>query len=76
MAISTKYLGATRLQGRRVKASCEAGSIVILWSDEYEAIENHILARDALSAKLNWPIRTWKMGRLNSCSWAHVRVFN
>ena len=74
MAIVTKYLGLTKVQRSRVKASCEAGSIVILWEVDVDAETNHRLAREALVKKLNWTVGTWVTGFLSNGSQVHVRV--
>ena len=53
-AITTKYLGPTNTKGRRIKASCEAGSITVYYDYEFSVSENHDSACKALLAKLEW----------------------
>ena len=74
MAIVTRFLGQTKVQRARVKASCEAGSVVILWEVDVDAETNHRLAREALVKKLNWTVGTWVTGFLSNGSQVHVRV--
>lgn len=53
-AIVTKYLGPTNHRGARVKAQCQAGSIVIPWDDALDTDANHDAAARALICKLGW----------------------
>lgn len=53
-AIETKYLGPTNSRGSRVKATCEAGSVVIEWDDALDSPENHDNAVRQLIARLDW----------------------
>lgn len=53
-AIVTKYLGPTNFRGSRVKASAQAGSIIINWDDALNSEENHDLAANKLAIKFGW----------------------
>lgn len=52
-AIITKYLGPTNYRSARVKASCEAGSIIVSWNGSMNTQENHIWALSRLCRKLD-----------------------
>ncbi len=62
-AIVTKYLGPTNHRNARVKASCQAASVVISWDDALDIDENHTAAAKALATKLKW-IGHWCGGGL------------
>lgn len=62
-AILTKFLGPTNHRGPRVKASCEAGSIIVSWDDALDSDGNHDAACRALALKLSW-FGTWLGGGL------------
>ena len=53
-AIETKYIGPTNLRGSRVKATAQAGSIIMHWDDALGVDENHTKAALALCAKYDW----------------------
>jgi hypothetical protein len=53
-AIATKYLGPTNSRGARVKATCQAGSVVIAWDDADDVDQNHMNAALALCNKFAW----------------------
>jgi hypothetical protein len=55
-AIVTKYLGPTDRRGSRVKASCEAGTITLVWDDALSSSGNHEAVACALAVKLTWAI--------------------
>ena len=55
-AIQTKFLGPTNHRGARIKAFCDAGSVVVSWNYAVGVPENHALAAEALCQKLGWPI--------------------
>lgn len=52
--INTKFLGPTNYRGSRVKASCEAGSIIVSWDYGLDSDENHMDAANQLREKLGW----------------------
>ena len=53
-AIETKFLGPTNLRGARVKATAQAGSVIISWDDALGVDENHYAAAMALANKYGW----------------------
>lgn len=53
-AITTKYLGPTNFRGSRVKAMCQAGSLILNWDDALDTNPNHDRAAIALRNKLGW----------------------
>jgi hypothetical protein len=53
-AIMTKYLGPTDTSGARVKASCEAGSVIVAWDHSLNIDQNHTRAACVLARKLGW----------------------
>ena len=80
-AIRTKFLPPTDRRGSRVKAECQAGSIILNWDHAHNPDANHGLACMALVAKLGWtPDKgrgyqgMWVMGELPDQSSAHVFV--
>jgi len=54
-AITTRYIGPTNFRGSRVKAQCDAGSLVWHWDYRLGPDENHDKACAALVARLKWP---------------------
>jgi len=56
-AIVTRWLAPTDTKGSRVKAYCDAGSLIIPWSQEIDVAANHIKAATALAWKLGWTDR-------------------
>jgi len=50
-AIRTKYHGPTNNRGSRVKASCERGSLMVVWKYELNTDQNHRRAAEMLLAK-------------------------
>jgi hypothetical protein len=53
-AIKTKYLPATNIKGSRIKASCEAGSVIIPYNYSLSSAELHRFAAFKLLHKLSW----------------------
>ena len=53
-AIQTKFLPCTNYRGSRVKAWCQAGSVVLSWDHALNVEENHEKAAKALAAKVDW----------------------
>ena len=53
-AIQTKFLPYTNFRPSRVKAWCDAGSIVLSWDHTLNVDENHAKAANALADKLGW----------------------
>jgi hypothetical protein len=72
-AISTHYIGPTNFKGSRVKAQCEAGSIVLHWDDALNQGDNHAAAVRRLLVKLNWD-GAWQMGGIRGRGFVFVQV--
>lgn len=53
-AIKTRYIGPTDYRPSRIKASCEAGSIIIPWPYDLNVNDAHTFAAIQLIKKLNW----------------------
>jgi hypothetical protein len=53
-AIVTKFLGPTNVRGSRVKAKCDAGSLIIGWDHSLGVEGNHRRVAEALRDKLGW----------------------
>lgn len=53
-AIVTKYLGPTNFRGSRIKAHCEATSVVVSYEHAWNSERNHDEAARKLATKLNW----------------------
>lgn len=53
-AILTKFLPPTRHYGKRVKAYCQASSVIWGWDYEHNVEENHRRAAQHLARSLNW----------------------
>jgi hypothetical protein len=53
-AIVTKYIGPTDTKPGRIKASCEAGSIIVSYDFEGGVEDCHRRAAEKLQAKLGW----------------------
>ena len=63
-AIVTKYIGPTNVRGSRVKASAQAGSIILNWDDALNSDANHCAAAIALATRLDWNYGIWHGGGL------------
>lgn len=77
-AIVTKYFGPTNTRGSRIKATAQAGSVVVPWDHSLGIDENHDRAANALLKKLGWheTIRTASLcgGQLPDGTYAFVIV--
>jgi hypothetical protein len=62
-AIATKFLGPTNTRGARVRATCEARSVLVPWNYALGVSENHDAAARALITRLGWQ-GTWIQGCL------------
>ncbi len=77
-AITTKYLPATDTKGSRIKATCDAGSIIIPYPHELSGCDVHAAAAMALCRELGWTDEKgwkgkWVCGGLQS---NYVFVYN
>jgi hypothetical protein len=53
-AIITKYLGPTNYHCSRVKAKCQAGSVIVSWDSNLDINENYTAAATLLAQRLGW----------------------
>ena len=60
-AITTKYLGPSNVRGARVKATCEARTIILPWNHALNVDDNHRAAARKLAELLEWN-GTWYGG--------------
>lgn len=65
-AITTKYFGPTNVRGSRIKATAEAGSIIVQYDDRLNSSQNHCAAAKAFANKMGWNYGTWYMGGLHN----------
>ena len=65
-AIQTKYIGPTNTKGARIKAACDAGSVIIGYPHELSGDDCHAKAAMALVRKLGWEDHgeSWVCGSL------------
>lgn len=63
-AIITKYIGPRTVRGSRIKATCEAGSIIVDYDLARSSVDNHKDAIELLRLKLNWTGSEWYYGWL------------
>ena len=73
-AIITKFISATNTRGARIKATAQAGSIIVRHSNNGDV--GHIQAAQALIEKLGWPeaASAWAMGAMpNNSGFAFVK---
>ena len=64
-AITTKFLGSTNHRGSRVKATCQAKSMIVPWDDALDIDDNHDVAAKMLAESLSWG-GEWHRGGLPS----------
>jgi hypothetical protein len=72
-AISTKYIGPTNHRGARVKAFCEAGSIIVPWAHGLTVIENHRAAAVKLATNFKWST-DFAVGSTSGWGYCFVRL--
>lgn len=53
-AIQTKFLGPTNTRGSRIRAWCEAKSIVVAWDHSLNQQDNHAAAARAVYEAMGW----------------------
>ena len=53
-AITTRYIGPTNHRGSRVKATAEAGHVILSWDHALNDNDNHAKAAEALAKKFKW----------------------
>jgi hypothetical protein len=58
-AIVTKYLPATNFKGSRVKATCQAKSIIRHWDSSLNADKNHMAVAKELATMMGWNYGDW-----------------
>ena len=72
-AIHVKYLPCTNTKGSRIKATCQAGSIIIDYPHELSGMDCHAKAAYALLTKMHWDYKLVG-GQLPSHDYAFVMV--
>jgi len=73
-AITTKFLGPTNFRGSRIKARCEAGTLLVSWNHALDSEANHKGAALALVKKLGWKGRWVGGGLPDTTGYAFVCV--
>ena len=53
-AITTKFLPPTNVRGSRVKATAQAGSVILNWDHALNPDGNHRAAAEAFARKFGW----------------------
>jgi hypothetical protein len=72
-AILTKNLGPTNTKGSRIKATAQAGSIILSWDDTLNSDENHYSAALQYATRMGWLVRARLVpGCLPDGSYCHV----
>jgi hypothetical protein len=71
-AIWTKFLSPTDTRGVRIKACCEAGSVIVPWDHALNIDANHATAAQALAYKLGWDDSPMAGGALVGSGYAFV----
>lgn len=59
-AILTKYIGPTDFKPGRIRAVCEAGTLLLPWDHNLGVYENHREVASVLAHSFGW-LDTWKM---------------
>lgn len=72
-AIITKFLPCTNTKGSRIKATCQAGSIIIDYPHELSGMDCHAKAAYALLSKMHWDYKLVG-GQLPSHDYAFVML--
>ena len=71
-AITTKFIPPTNFRGSRIKAQCDAGSLVVSWNYALDPDANHDAACAALAKRLGWDTYgPWIGGGLPQSNPAH-----
>jgi len=78
-AIQTKFIPASNTKGSRIKAWCEAGSLMIPYPYEHNEENAHLAVAKALQVKLGWESRHFYGDLVQSClpdnkGYAHTMV--
>lgn len=58
-AIVTKYIGPTNFKGSRIRAKCDAKSIIVNWDSSLGVSENHAKAALSLIHHLGWDTKEY-----------------
>ena len=75
-SIQIKYLPATNTKGARLKATCEAGSL--MESRNYSLdidIQALNLAFKLANQKLDWKVKTFAQGHFKGCDYFNIVEF-
>ena len=51
-AIKTKYIGPSNVRGSRVKAECDAMTVILSWDDSLDTEANHVAAARELCNRM------------------------
>lgn len=70
-AIVTKFLPTTNTKPGRVKATCQARSLIVSWDHGLDVDANHSVAAQALATAMGWG-GTWHGGAMPSGGYAFV----
>ena len=69
-AIKTKYIGPTNTKPGRIKATCDGGTITLLWDFDLCSGGNHASAATTLQSKMGWDYTRLICGWIgDECYW-------
>lgn len=75
-SIQIKYLPATNTKGARLKATCEAGSLLEYRNYQLEVSQQALaLAFKLANWKLDWKVKTFCQGHFNGCDYFNIVEF-
>lgn len=65
-AIQVKFLGPTNRHGPRLRASADAGSVVIKWDHGLSDVANYRACAEALMLKFHWSCKNLECGTIGN----------
>lgn len=72
-SIQIKFLPATNMSGARLKATCEAGSIIESLNYAINIKEQALsLAFKLANQKLNWKVKEFSIGTFKDCYYCNI----
>lgn len=75
-SIQIKYLPATNTKGFRLKATCEAGSLIESRIYDLEVSQQALnLAFKLANQKLDWKVKKFSQGHFNGCDYFNIVEF-
>ena len=75
-SIQVKYLPATNTKGARLKATCEAGSLIESREYSLEVKDQALgLAYKLANQKLDWNVKAFSQGHFNGCDYFNIVEF-